>query len=1014
MLFGFRSIVAAFDAPALLSSNSVPHRTAASGSSAPVFSSNGLHLVFLSDAPNLVANDNDASYVDVFVHDLATQSTELLSVSTSGVGGGSEHSYWPAISADGRFVSLISTSKNLAAVPPSSRSAQLVRDRATGQTIFGASELGFATMSADGRFVAFDSGVPASDLPDGNNTLDVVVRDWRTSNTVVVSVNMDGSATASGISALFQVSSDGRYVLFTSVATDLVSTGPTNRQGHLFIRDVQSGTTHWVSKAGDPLNATTSLRSVMSDDGRYVVYQALPVFGDPYRYVFFYDVLADTSTLLTSNTSRVNFVAITPDGSRAAFNDATNVFVWDRNSQSKTLVSIAVDGLSGGNGPSYLPVMSADGKRVCFLSAAENLVTNSVNGRVQIYLRDLDEQTTRLLTRNTNGAACNRDNLEAPTLTPDGRYVAFASTASDLVEGDFNEASDVFLVDPETDDLKLISRPVASRPTRTRLGSQRLWPASLSSNGNAVAFTSTDNTLAAGDTNRGSDVVVFKAESGTLEVINAAPPVSDPLYGYGTEEPVLSKDGRRMVYAAAAPTSAESTVVERRLFWRDLESGLTHELTNVIGHVSLSQDGRWVGYHSTSNAADLAGVPDSNNASDVFVRDMHTGSNYLASWSADGTRTATVLSSNAVIAPDGRHVLFQHLPTSGGWMVVARDMISNRTEMVSGGPLFSFTFTSPRFQADFTPHSRFVVISWELGAYDHQPPLTTERYEFATRTRASVCTNCRNASLSADGRFVAYETLPAAGERTQIFVRDMVTGTVTLLSRNIGGSPANGHSYSPQVTPDGRFIVFESKASDLVPNDTNSFGDIFLADRLLGTRMPLSVNRFGATADALSSTPLLSDDGLVLYFQSFAGNIVEGDYNAKRDLFRVTLGQPDSDGDLMYDDWEVAYFDDFARDGTGDFDGDSHLDFDEFLAGTDPTNSSSILRVLTISSPNHSAKTLLWSAIPTKSYRVQYKESVNSGVWNELPGVITANGLTATATDASGGSTRFYRIVLVP
>lgn len=174
------------------------------------------------------------------------------------------------------------------------------------------------------------------------------------------------------------------------------------------------------------------------------------------------------------------------------------------------------------------------------------------------------------------------------------------------------------------------------------------------------------------------------------------------------------------------------------------------------------------------------------------------------------------------------------------------------------------------------------------------------------------------------------------------------------------------------------------------------------------------MNRDGRTAEALSSTPLLSDDGLVLYFQSFAGDIVEGDYNGKRDLFRIDLGRPDSDGDLMYDDWEVAYFGNLSHDGAGDFDGDSHSDFEEFRAGTDPTNSSSILRVLTISSPNNSTKTLLWSSVPGKTYRVQYKDDLVTPGWNAFPNVITASGPTATASDTTISSNRFYRILLAP
>ena len=122
-----------------------------------------------------------------------------------------------------------------------------------------------------------------------------------------------------------------------------------------------------------------------------------------------------------------------------------------------------------------------------------------------------------------------------------------------------------------------------------------------------------------------------------------------------------------------------------------------------------------------------------------------------------------------------------------------------------------------------------------------------------------------------------------------------------------------------------------------------------VSDRVARVTYCLSHNWAGtATGNRLSSSPVLSPDGRTVAFQSFASDLVPGDYNDTRDVFVVSLAGPDSDGDGLDDDWEVAYFNDLSRDGTGDFDGDGASDAQEFRAGTDPTNAGSVFRVLTL------------------------------------------------------------------
>jgi hypothetical protein len=201
-----------------------------------------------------------------------------------------------------------------------------------------------------------------------------------------------------------------------------------------------------------------------------------------------------------------------------------------------------------------------------------------------------------------------------------------------------------------------------------------------------------------------------------------------------------------------------------------------------------------------------------------------------------------------------------------------------------------------------------------------------------------------------------------------------------------------------------------------VDNDTNGVSDIFVRDRLLGTTMLVSLNLEGVSGNGPSTKPALAADGRTVIFQSFASDLVPGDYNDSRDVFVLRLGGVDSDGDGMDDDWEMAYFGTLSRDGTGDFDGDGQTDLQEFLAGTDPTNSGSVLRVLTLNLLGGGGTKVIWSAAPGKTYRVQFKDDIADSVWRDLGVTVTASATTMSAIDpaGSGGIQRFYRVVFTP
>jgi len=188
-------------------------------------------------------------------------------------------------------------------------------------------------------------------------------------------------------------------------------------------------------------------------------------------------------------------------------------------------------------------------------------------------------------------------------------------------------------------------------------------------------------------------------------------------------------------------------------------------------------------------------------------------------------------------------------------------------------------------------------------------------------------------------------------------------------------------------------------------------------DRWLGATLLVSVNRHGTgSGNGASSKPTMAANGRTVVFQSSASDLLPGDYNARRDVFVLQLGGADTDADGLDDSWELAYFDSLDQDGAGDFDQDGMSNLAEYHAGTDPTNRGSVLQVLSVTSPGSSTTTVLWTAVPGRTYRVQFKGALDAESWTDLPGPVTATSGTGAALDATaaGWSQRFYRVVLEP
>lgn len=404
-----------------------------------------------------------------FVDGRQLPSTQRVSVSSDGAQADAE-SGGPKLSDDGRFVMFSSPAGNL--VPGDTNGAWdvFVHDRWTGETIcvsvgmdgLPAGGVG-AAISGNGRYVAFSSLAGNLVPGDTNGNWDAFVRDLETKTTERVSLSAAGTEASSGSDSP-SISDDGRFVAFVSDANDLVS-GDSNGEFDVFVRDREAGTTERVSVGVGGQGNGASYVPQISGNGRYVVFTSA------------------ATNLVAGDT-----------------NNRDDVFIHDRGLEFTQRVSITAAGGQAAD-TSMNPSISDDGSRIAFESWA-NLVPGDANSAPDIFVRDVNARTTRRVSISSSGVEADQPSFTA-VVSGDGRYIAFTSHATNLVPGDTNEQSDVFVHDLETGETTRVS------VTNDGLeAADRSLAPGLSDDGRFVGFVSYAENLVASDANGKSDIFV--------------------------------------------------------------------------------------------------------------------------------------------------------------------------------------------------------------------------------------------------------------------------------------------------------------------------------------------------------------------------------------------------------------------------------------------------------------------------------------------------------------------------
>jgi Tol biopolymer transport system component len=494
---------------------------------------------------------------------------------------------------------------------------------------------------------------------------------------------------------------------------------------------------------------------------------------------------------------------------------------------------------------SYLPpgfVVSADGTKLAFESRAGDLGPTDTNGKQDVYVRDLAAGTTTLVSVDAAGTNGSNGDSSSPVFSPDGTKVAFVSTGSNLGAVDTDKSTcspspffppssapcrDVYVRDLARRTTTLVSADAAG----TDSGNADSWAPVFSPDGTKVAFESYAYDLGPTDTQicllglvpgHGpvygpcADVYLRNLATGTSSMISVNAAGTNGGGGGDSRAPIFSPDGTDVAFESAAPDLVEPAVFWPRgqLLLRDLTTGTTRLVSTSptgapgnglsFGAVFSPDGGRLMFSSSSSNLGPTHGFDPNSSADDIYIRDLASGATSQVSVDASGTDGG--LGTDPSFSPDGTKVVF----TSGSSTLVAtdtndhpdvflRDLTAGTTTLLSVNAAGNDSGDGTSSEARFNPEGTKVVFtSWadDLGPRD-----------------TATCPNDSGLRRTC----------------VDVYVRDLPHHTTALASTNAGHTDSSDNDAArPAFTPDGR-IVYDTRADNLGPTDTNGGWDIYIA-----------------------------------------------------------------------------------------------------------------------------------------------------------------------------------------
>ena len=758
-----------------------------------------------------------------------------------------------------------------------------------GGAIGGAGLSGYSGSSADrvsvsddGRYVAFASMADGLDAAAGPDVANTYRKDLLTGEVVLVSRATGANGVAAGANSSGAViSDDGSRVAFKTVA----SLDPADADGALdvYVRDVDAGTTTLASVGPGGATISTDVPAFdLSGDGRFVAFQTdLP-----------FDPLTDR-------------------------NGVSDVFVRDLLLGATTLASSPDGSLAAGNGASYTPAISDDGRWVAFVSDATNL--GAVNAGAQLFARDRTLNRTVLVSadatnaaRGGNGQASEPDIAGAPgaasTVT-----VAYTSTATNVASGGVDGSADysVYVRRLSSTPATLVSRADGAAGANA---DSRAHTPSISDDGTRVVFDSDAANLGAGSYYYGTYLRNLTTSSTVLAS-------TDNRYAV---QGAISDDGSLVAWVNGTGVTADSDPDLYGVFARTYGAPATLGAPQFVsrpagsapflasafyvgeptaGARAISGDGRYVVLVAYGSRLPGAVMP----FAEAYRRDTLTGALELVS-RADGPAGAAAAGSVAepTISADGSRVAFTsaalNLEAGTGRLarVYVRDFAAGTTTLASradgaGGAPADGSSGHARISADGR-HVAFLSNARDLGDPTGAWHVYLRDAAAGTTTLVDRATGAGGAladggptdvQLSGDGRYVLFRSTatnldPADGDRLEdLYVRDTAAGTTTLVSRanGLAGAKAAGGVGEAAISADGAAVAFETSDETLAPEAGGWGGTTQVVVRTLATGANVLASRVaggGAPANDDAGDPSLSADGSVVAFDSTATNLLPG------------------------------------------------------------------------------------------------------------------------------------------
>jgi Tol biopolymer transport system component len=837
-------------------------------SSGPSLSGDGRVVVFESRAQNLVTNQT-SGLGDIYVRDVAAGVTRLVSVTVAG-NGGNGTSTGASITPNGRFVVFESAASDLVANDTNGAVDVFVRDLETGATtLVSADWQGTASagnvrslpnattdpvITPNGRYVAFQSLATNLVNPGPQpRYFHIYVRDVHARTNILVSISPTGQP-GTGDSMAPLISADGRYVAFQSRAIDL-DTGAVGLQSAIYSRDLQIGKTLLISQAGDGADGS---QPAMSADGSMIAFVQN-------QQIFVWDATTGAAALVSTNASgqpsQGHFASplVSDDGKRLVFlSDAANLAAGATNGQfqvyardlvvgaTNTLVSAATNTPMGSSTDCLFPALSRDGRVLAFEAYDGNLVQNQGSRVINVFARDLNAGALEWVSAGRPASPPTDLGMAAylpnNSFSADGRFVLFTSSADNLTTNHTNGLGAVFLWDTVLNSNFLVS--VNRDGKASDSGVSRL--PTMTPDGRFVAFISSSADLAPNDTNNLEDVFVRDRASGTTTLASVRPTGQEQASIYPFP-PVISADGRYVAYVLGA--SSVIPVNRYVLVLQDQQIGATTIVTNVLIFSGTSL--RPVGMDASGLWYFLSVTFTPTSAANLYRYDLSSGAKEQMSGGSGTQFTLTV----PAITPDGRFVAVRTSDSGNRVMDLWRYDAVGKTSQPLVSAIADSAYSAAHSQLSISADGRFTAFVTPEGSLSPLDKNNTSDVYIADATRPGVFalvsvnqagTAAGNGpsdspSMSADGRFVAFRSVAtdlapnAANPVPSLFVRDLQTGTTQLIS-------SNTFSFPPWLTANGTAVAFEG----LGDIDSPYSPDVFIAHLTPELLFRLRLLPFGA------------------------------------------------------------------------------------------------------------------------------------------------------------------------